>query len=161
MGEKDVDAESPAPRNSEYTRRQLKRHRSQFELRMHAVAKKEMMKSRFLIDPRTSRFVPVWDICMLVSLAFTMIFTPYEVGFLRASEFDASHFVFNRIVDLCFMIDIVLTFNMVYQEKELAGGNWVYGRRRIAVNYLTGWFFVDFVSVLPMWILEFAIDDSP
>eukprot|EP00966_Prymnesium_polylepis_P176101 4076225-Prymnesium_polylepis.2 len=39
-----------------------------------------MTKDKWLIDPRTSRVMPVWDMIMLMSLLFTTLVSPYEVS---------------------------------------------------------------------------------
>ena len=36
----------------------------------------------WMIDPRKSKFMPIWDVVMLAALAFTAIVTPFEVTFI-------------------------------------------------------------------------------
>ena len=38
--------------------------------------------NEYLLDPRNSRLMPIWDIVMLCCLLFTALVTPYEVTFL-------------------------------------------------------------------------------
>ena len=67
-------------------------------------------KSQFLIDPRTSKFVPRWDMATFVALFFTALVTPYEVSFLSQPETMADPlFVINRLVDTLFLIDMVIS----------------------------------------------------
>ena len=40
------------------------------------------LKSRLLVDPRTSRFLPIWDGVISLAIIFTAFVTPYEVSFL-------------------------------------------------------------------------------
>ena len=40
----------------------------------------------WIIDPRESRPMTIWDGVTSLALLFTAIFTPYEVGFLQAPE---------------------------------------------------------------------------
>ena len=60
----------------------------------------------------------------------------------------------NRFVDALFIVDMVLIFNLAYQEKLEFGGHWVHNKRTIAKTYLKGWFIIDFLSVLPFWIFS-------
>eukprot|EP00966_Prymnesium_polylepis_P122661 2835949-Prymnesium_polylepis.1 len=60
-----------------------------------------MQSGGFVIDPRNSRFMPVWDIIMLGALSFVAIVTPYEVTFLEErsiKDLDALFYI-NRFVD--------------------------------------------------------------
>lgn len=90
---------------------------------------------------------------MVAALAFTAIVTPVEVAFVNGGQYITEMWVINRLVDLCFVVDIFLTFNLAYQEPMDKGGNWIFNKRKIAVNYIKGWFTIDFLSVLPFWTL--------
>jgi hypothetical protein len=52
-------------------------------------------------------------------------------------------------VDVLFLIDICLNFNLMFRQYDLAQGvmQWVSDSRRIARHYLSTWFFVDAFSV--------------
>jgi len=112
-------------------------------------------QSDWLIDPRNSRYVPYWDLVMLTALLFTAFVTPYEIVFLPSvkvlSEGPNGLWVINRIVDAAFVCDMVIIFNMAYQEAPHKGGSWVRSRPLIALNYFQGWLIIDFVSVLPFY----------
>jgi hypothetical protein len=55
--------------------------------------------------------------------------------------------VLNRLIDLCFVIDMIMQFFVAYFDPRT--GEWEYSPRRIATRYLTTWFIVDFLSVMP------------
>lgn len=59
--------------------------------------------------------------------------------------------MFDLIVDGSFMTDVVLTFFTVYDDGT---GSYISNRRKIAKNYITGWFFLDFFTSLPLQVLE-------
>ena len=93
-----------------------------------------MRQRGWVIDPRKSRFMPVWDIIMLLAMLFTALYTPYEISFIengdnlywRGDEGELlinPGFMVNRFVDLLFITDIILTLNMAYQEKLELGGH--------------------------------------
>lgn len=60
------------------------------------------------------------------------------VGWIVAYEF----------IDICFLIDIVLTFFSSYSDPLT--NDEVTNLRKIAVNYLKGWFFFDAASLVPL-----------
>lgn len=55
-------------------------------------------------------------------------------------------FVVNRVCDLIFIIDMVLQFFITAQDSK---GNWVKDHKTLVRNYLRGWFWIDFISILP------------
>ena len=55
------------------------------------------------------------------------------------------------------MIDMYLQFNLAYQLPAERGGYWVMDRPRIYCHYLSFWFWIDLLSVLPIWISNFVI----
>ena len=111
----------------------------------------DMQHTGFVIDPRSSKFMPRWDMAMVVALCFTAIVTPVEVAFFETDQYVTPIFVINRVVDTIFTLDIFLTFNVAYQTGAGAGAYWVFNKRTIAGNYVRGWLFFDVISVLPYW----------
>ena len=55
------------------------------------------------------------------------------------------------------MLDMVLLFNIMVQDRN---GVWHANRKRIAINYLTGFFIIDLCSILPFWITPFIFNDE-
>ena len=101
-------------------------------------------KSRCLVDPRTSKHLPTWDGVTTLAIMFTAFVTPYEVSFLpSATSADDGLFLVNRFIDLIFIVDMLLAFRLIYST----GDAWIVEPRRIATNYLRGWFAIDIVSV--------------
>ena len=112
----------------------------------------EMQKIGWVIDPRKSGFLPKWDLLMVTALLFTAVVTPVEVAFLEEGQYITNLWIINRFVDLCFMLDIILTFNRAYQDTAAENLHWVFNKWVIARNYLMGWFTLDFFSVVPFWL---------
>ena len=78
---------------------------------------------------------PTWDVIAAIALLFTVIVTPFEVGFLKAPEtvadLDALFFI-NRVVDLVFIVDMGLQFFIIiyiYGAQESRGR-----RRRVGAG---------------------------
>ena len=87
---------------------------------------RDMQHSPGVIDPRarSAVWVKEWDLLMVIALLFTAIITPVEVAFLDEGEKLTPLWWINRIVDVVFVVDIVITFNM--------GARVASHRRRIA-----------------------------
>jgi len=114
---------------------------------------REMQRTGWIIDPRSSKLMPKWDIVILVALCFTALVTPVEVAFLEEGQYINGLWIVNRLVDLVFICDIIITFNLAYQASIEQGGHWVFHKRVVAYKYLRGWFIIDLVSVVPFWIM--------
>ena len=54
--------------------------------------------------------------------------------------------VFNAIVDILFFIDMIVIFNTAITTDEFET---IEDHKSIAVYYLSGWFLIDLVSILP------------
>ena len=124
---------------------------------------------RGLLDPR-SKLMQYWDFFTLSALFFTSTITPYEVCLMWeetkfadpnwATPPNGPLFVINWIVNLIFMIDICFNFFLPYKESIKKGGGLVKSHRKIAKNYICGWFPLDFVSVIPVDNIMMAVDTS-
>lgn len=63
------------------------------------------------------------------------------------------------IVDIIFMLEVIVSFNTSYYE--MTTNKYVISRRLIATKYLKGWFWVDFLAILPRFMQDFeASHDS-
>ena len=56
----------------------------------------------------------------------------------------------NYIVDFLFFLDILLIFNTAIINED---GQIIEDRTYIAKTYLKGWFFIDFVAILPFELM--------
>eukprot|EP00899_Mesostigma_viride_P010185 jgi/Mesvir1/19168/Mv01189-RA.1 len=97
-----------------------------------------------VINPR-SDFMRRWDVILLMLLIFTASVTPFEISFL-VTKINAMYFI-NRFVDLLFLIDIILNFYTGYWDEEL--DHWVMDLGQIRRRYLSSWFLIDVISILP------------
>ena len=116
-------------------------------------------KARWLIDPRSSKYMGYWDFCTCSALIFTAIFTPIEVGFVETSEDRWSDplFLINRIVDSVFLCDVILQFFIQVPNRvqtkvsirgERMGERWSTNHSEIARRYLcSAWAAIDFIAI--------------
>lgn len=112
-----------------------------------------------VLDPR-SAFQQRWDWLILLLLIYTATVTPFDVAFL-GSGVDGLFFV-NRFVDLVFLADLVMQFNLGYLLKpELRTGEVKLGtdRAKFTSEYLRGYFFIDLISIFPFDVIGMILDD--
>jgi len=99
----------------------------------------------WLMDPRTT-YMRRWDILAVYLLAFTAVVTPFEVAFLSPNWKSALFWV-NRLVDILFIIDLVMNFNLIYLDE--ASNTFITNRWKISGRYVRGFFLIDLLSVMP------------
>ena len=108
--------------------------------------------NRFVIDPK-SKSVRRWDVITFFALVCTAIVTPVEVAFLE-SKIDAL-FVWNRVIDMIFLFDLVLQFFLAYHDVG-RGNILIKNRHLIAKRYVSSWFLIDLVSSYPFDLMGFV-----
>jgi hypothetical protein len=78
----------------------------------------------------------------------TAFITPYKIAFV---DFESLEWVvIEQAVDVIFIIDIFVNFFSAYLNRD---DDLITHRGRIAVHYLTSWFLIDFISVIPISII--------
>lgn len=97
-----------------------------------------------------SKFKTFWNITIILLLAYTSTVVPFQVAFINHDSDFAT--ILNYLVDLLFGVDIFVNFFSAYemrnQKKEIR-------LKKIAYEYLTGWFFLDLLATFPtQMILE-------
>jgi len=81
-----------------------------------------------------------------VILLFVCIVVPYRITFVEEEDPDVE-MAFN-VFDVMFGIDMVLSFFTTVPDDE--NMTEITDRKIIACDYLTSWFPIDFVSILPI-----------
>jgi hypothetical protein len=125
----------------------------------------KVRQRKWVIDPRTTRWMVFWDVGMIVALLFTALVTPFQVAFLEPRRVlvdgpDAL-WVTNRIFDTFFIADVAIVCNTMYQEPLVDGGMWVHERSKIVSRYLrSGWLLIDAVSCFPYFVIGIAVEAS-
>ena len=94
---------------------------------------------------------PFWDLVTSLALIFTAIFTPFEVGFLKASASHEPLFIVNRVVDVIFILDMIISFFLMQKvdTRKRTDRQWETRLHVLAMRYLAGWFALDVVSIAP------------
>ena len=97
--------------------------------------------ARHVIDPRTSRYLPLWEAITTIALCYTALVTPYEVSFIPNTNVIDVHFWANTVLTVVFAADLVLQFFLMYPVNATPQrpAGWIDDRRQIALHYLHTW----------------------
>lgn len=90
---------------------------------------------------------------MIFLLVYTLLVLPVRLAF----ENDSSAMLpFDLTIDALFFLDIIVNFISAYEDER---GIVIVDRKKIAINYLKGWFSIDLVSTIPVYlIIDLATD---
>ena len=104
-----------------------------------------------MISP-TNKIKQIWDVLVGILILTCALVTPLNAALDIESvpAFQESLLIFNHLITLIFVIDIVLNFfTAIYLEDEL-----ITNRKMVAKHYLKTWFSVDFLSTLPVYLIS-------
>ena len=110
------------------------------------VLEDELPNVACLINPKSS-WKETWDIGVLVFILYSAIVVPIRICF--SAEAEGYMWDFEVAISLFFITDCIFNFNTAYHIED----KWVISRKRIAMNYLAGWFWIDAPSSLPVEII--------
>lgn len=80
-------------------------------------------------------------------LLYTATVMPYKIALI---EDDANIILYyiDTAVDLTFMFDVFINFNMPVEIKYKSDPD--YNRKRVALHYLSFWFWIDLTASIPI-----------
>jgi len=86
----------------------------------------------------------LWDQIFFISLVYDLWASPFDLALdVEVARKPEGFKVLDRAVLTIFVVDILLNFNTGFVNGS---GDVVMTRKRIALNYLKGWFWLDFVA---------------
>ena len=94
-------------------------------------------------------FRHIWDFLVFFLLMYTAVILPYTVCFIETNPTKGIGLV-ETIIDFFFLLDVILNFFFAYLNEF---GIIIDDRRQIIVNYLCGYFTVDFLGCIPIQLL--------
>jgi len=100
-------------------------------------------KKKFMLYPEDQNKV-YWDLFITVILLISCLLTPFNIAFIEVEPF--GWVVVNFVIDACFLVDIMVIFNSAFYDEEFVI---VEDRKMIAKEYVTSWFLVDLLAILP------------
>jgi hypothetical protein len=124
------------------------------------------------INP-TGTFRISWDVVSMLLVIFVTIMVPLRLAFdvARGEEVADPWFFVDTFIDVFFLVDLFLNFVTGTESTVSQGAVYAMmpgkGRtemrlRRVAVNYLSGWFWLDLAASLPinLILIVFAADSG-
>lgn len=113
-----------------------------------------VLSERGLIMP-VGTWKEKWDIVILLLILYSAIVVPVRVCF--DADAQGLMWILEVSMTLAFIVDMGFTFNQVYFDQPT--GQWVMSRPQIAKNYLSGWFWIDAPSSVPIELLDLVLED--
>jgi CRP-like cAMP-binding protein len=102
-----------------------------------------------VINPMWSGMA-MWRSVMLVAVVFAVVMAPFSIAF-HWWKAPLPYYIFERTLDVFFILDIILNFNVAYIDH----GHLVKNRRAIAVHYAKTYLALDVLSNFPYdWVFE-------
>ena len=89
---------------------------------------------------------------MVLALSYTAIFVPYRLAFIEEHSLGFS--ILEYFVDGIFFADLICTFFTAFYDNE---HKLVTNKKLIAKNYLKGWFLIDLIAWLNIYIYNIYI----
>ena len=99
---------------------------------------------KFVIFPYFFWF-KLWNLVLCIALVYTCTVMPWVLAFEVDSN-AAPWLYIDVIIDSIFFIDILITSNLAYRDKER---NYVYSRKKIMKNYAKGMLMFDILAIIP------------
>jgi len=104
----------------------------------------------FLLFP-LGRFKFKWDLVMMGLIIYSCISVPFRLGLNHPAA--GTWWGIELIVSLCFVADVILTFNTAF----LDGDHLLLDKVMIRNAYLRSWFLTDALSAVPMELVDLAV----
>ena len=99
----------------------------------------------------------VWDLICGVCLVISCLMIPYHLA-INFNDMEVDNFAIgNDIIDICFFIDILVTFNTAVPVSQV---KLIDDRKMIAKMYLKKWFWIDLIVTIPFNRLISLYDPS-
>ncbi|CAD8184026.1 unnamed protein product [Paramecium pentaurelia] len=109
-------------------------------------------KKTYMFYP-DENFKTFWNMLLIFLLLATAVITPFKVCFIDSGN-EGFWFWIDIIFDVLFFADIVINFFSAFFDEEQ---RIIDDYQMIAKQYLTGWFTIDFIAVLP---ITYFLDDN-
>ena len=109
----------------------------------------------YLINPETNIFF-IYDLLIALGVLYSLVYTPYELASCFCIFIKNKNIIItgiNIFIDFLFLIDLILNFFLEYYSKE--NDILVKINAKMGCNYISGWFFIDFLASLPINIYSF------
>lgn len=103
---------------------------------------------RYTIHPR-SRFAIGWNFFIMVLILYMSAVVPLELAFSNLYSTSSNFEQFRYVTGVILWIDLFLSFLTGYQRSD---GNVVMTYRKIAIRYFKGYFIIDLLSSITLFV---------
>ena len=107
------------------------------------------------INPE-SNFIFIFDFFIALSTIYSLIIFPYELmkSYCICDEDNNIFFKYiNLFIDVLFLLDLIKNFFLGYYTKDEE--KLIKNNKKIAYNYLKGWFILDLLSSIPFNLISY------
>lgn len=116
-------------------------------------------KQQKYIIRNNSGFRMSWDLFVIILAIWNSFTLPIEISFTSFMFFRSIGVkVFNYMIDFIFFFDILINFRTTY--SSFLTGDEVKEPKAIAINYLRGRFWIDFISCIPFELVDIFNNDK-
>ena len=110
----------------------------------------EPVLPRYILHP-SGKFKMWWDTFAVIILIYAVCCAPLRLGFDVEDYCPSGIWVFEALVDICFIIDLILNFITAVYVVDNKGDQQITAKLGvIAKKYLTSWFAIDVTSSAPI-----------
>lgn len=116
----------------------------------------EVFSKRTMLFPHYGPMFTFYNFFYVVHKAIVAFYIPYKCAFEGVPTWGSVAFDF--YLEAIFFMEIILTFNLpVYDQKQRL----VTDRKKIALNYIQRWFFLDMIVLFPFSYFKKVSEDWP
>jgi len=112
----------------------------------------QVEKDLFYINPN-SIFIIFLDSIVFLITFYYLVYNPYYISsyskFKQPDEYTFSD-ILNIIMECVFILDFILQFVRAYYDFD---ENLIKNSKKIVINYLNSWFFVDLICIFPIFTI--------
>jgi CRP-like cAMP-binding protein len=112
----------------------------------------ELARATGVIVP-TQSWKETWDVYVLMLILYSAVMVPYRICF--SDEAEGNMWLFEVLCSLSFLADVCMNFNTAFLSDD---EHWVTSRKEIAMRYLSGWFWIDAPSSIPVELIDVLFD---
>lgn len=113
------------------------------------IRKEDEFKPYWFIIDTNSTFKKIWNIVVILLLIYTATYAPYRMAFVESVG--PMMYVFETLIDSLFIMDFLVNLIAAYENED---GTVEKSWKKILINYLKGWFFLDLVASFPFQVFE-------
>ena len=108
----------------------------------------------FIIKP-SSLLKRIWNVIVMMLLVYTATYAPYRMAFIE--NISTGLYAFETMIDVLFFIDLLVNWFSAFEKDD---STYEYSWKKIMINYMKGWFWLDLVACFPFQIFDYITGGS-